>query len=700
MRRSMCLLTALAAVLVSVVAVGPAAAASCSNEAFRLGSSSLLPECRAYEMVSPVAKGGGDVYPNLPAMADESGSAVEFFSNSSFADSQGAPLAGAYVARRGATEWSTESVDAPQENLERPLYLPSPASSPDLSKTIEISRIALTPGAIAGGTNIYLRDNLTGIRTLVVALPGTKLFTRATQAGANALVVGGSSDWSHILLSSRYPLTPEAPENTNNLYDFTGGSLHLVNYVPVGGTEEIAGGATAVTHSASTTGALPYAHAISGDGRRIFFEVNGSIYMREDGARTVPISVSQIPGEEGTVEGGEGPVANAAGTVVDFLSFAALVPGTACGSGTLCLYSYDVESGRMTALTPAGGPTGPGVEGITGVGGEGSIVYFTSPESLAGAPAAEPGVTTNLYVVDEGTIHFIGQTKAGDLEGTGPHQSEVSPDGRFLAFAGFSPMTPEDVSSPFCPSSIFEPHEEGDCRDVYLYSLATETLTCVSCGTEPGDGDSNLGGQAQPRPANLDDEYPRAVLNDGTVYFDTPNRLVRQDVNSVDDVYAFRGGTRMLISGGATEAPAHFADATERGEDVLFTTAAPLVGQDIDQNIDVYDARIEGGLAGQWPSEAASPCVGEACRPSSPSAPAALGFGSGVSRSEPCAGPLGGAGAASRKATRLSRRARDLASGGARARDRAKQFRHKAKVERRRAERLRKQAKSCQGVGR
>lgn len=691
------------------VAMTPAAeAAGCPNEAFRVGPSTLLPECRAYEQVSPVEKGDGGVYPVYVPRASASGEAVEFNSNSGFAGAPSVSLANSYVSRRGGADWQTESVDAPQESREFQLTLPSPASSPDLGETIEMSRIALTPGAIESGTNLYLRDNLTGERSLIVGLPSAAMFSRLTQAQSPVLVVGGSDDWSHVLLSSAYALTPEAPEGVNNLYDYTAGQLHLVNYVPaVGGGEVIAGGASALSTSPSVKdSAIPYGHAISADGSRIFFRVNGSVYMREDDRRTIPISVSERLGEEGVVKSGESPVANVAGTVVYFLSFDALTPDTDCGIGSRCLYGADVETGEIQDLTPNGGASGPGVQAVTGLAEDGSTVYFTSPESLVpGAPSATSGQNINLYVLREGGLQFIAQTAVGEGEGKGPRQAEVSPSGRYLAFATFTPMRGEDESSLLCPSSVFEPHVEGDCRDVYLYDARDELLTCASCDG-PGRGDSSLGGQVEKRVSNLNDEYPRAVLDDGAVFFDTPNQLVPQDLNNVMDVYARRGDSTQVISAGSSESPSLFADATPDGRNVFFTTAQPLVRQDVDQNIDVYDARVEGGLGSQWPPSPGRPCEGEGCRGAAPTAPSALGFGSGASGRESCFAP--DPGPATRRARHLRRRSINVAhrarkSTGPRAqklRKRARKLRHQSAAERHRATRLTKRAKNCQEVGR
>jgi len=62
-----------------------------------------------------------------------------------------------------------------------------------------------------------------------------------------------------------------------------------------------------------------------------------------------------------------------------------------------------------------------------------------------------------------------------------------------------------------------------------------------------------------------------------------------------------------------------FADASEDGSDVFFTTAQPLVGQDTDEIADLYDAHVEGGLPAPVPPGACS--SPEACRGASSPAP-------------------------------------------------------------------------------
>jgi hypothetical protein len=100
---------------------------------------------------------------------------------------------------------------------------------------------------------------------------------------------------------------------------------------------------------------------------------------------------------------------------------------------------------------------------------------------------------------------------------------------------------------------------------------------------------------------------------------------VSQDTNGQMDVYEWeRGGTGScssdnggciyLISTGRSSAPSYFGDSSADGRDVFFFTRQSLVNQDQDNNVDMYDARIEGGIVAQNPEPPMRPCSGEECR--------------------------------------------------------------------------------------
>jgi hypothetical protein len=86
----------------------------CANERLRAEQpfGLLLPDCRAYEMVSPLDKGDHNVFEG-DARASFSGEAVTYASQGSFGEPAGAIYVNRYEARRGPTGWSTRNLMPP-----------------------------------------------------------------------------------------------------------------------------------------------------------------------------------------------------------------------------------------------------------------------------------------------------------------------------------------------------------------------------------------------------------------------------------------------------------------------------------------------------------------------------------------------------------------------------------------------------------
>jgi hypothetical protein len=152
---------------------------------------------------------------------------------------------------------------------------------------------------------------------------------------------------------------------------------------------------------------------------------------------------------------------------------------------------------------------------------------------------------------------------------------------------------------------------------MYVYDEAHETLKCVSCPSSgapttsptlvtPATAVHGVGFALQYR--------PRFLSADGRyVFFTTTDALVSQDTNGLPDAYEYdvETGKLYLLSSGTGDVGAWFADASASGGDVFFLTRQSLVGGDVDTLIDLYDARVNGGLA-ESPLPVA--CVGDACQ--------------------------------------------------------------------------------------
>jgi hypothetical protein len=681
--------------LAAIVGPGTAKAAGCSNEAFRRGPSALLPECRAYEMVSPLDKSGGSVSTFNGVRAAPDGSAVYFGSSASFAGDPGSPLFNAYVADRGSN-WSTQGVDPLNFNEGSILIRSTLANSPDLRYSLGMSRVALTPDAQEGGSNLYLRDNATGALTLLVSTPGKGLAEESSPNGGGTYIAGANTDFRHVLLHSKEALPvpasgPQPVPGEENLYDVTRGEVHVVNVLPDGTVQP----ATEPRHPV-----WPDQRVLSDDGSRVFFVTGGftrgtgPLYMREDNTTTTPISEVQFGPKAGEVAPAEYGGASADGSVVYFKSIELIE-----GQGIAALYRYDVTTHELSALVPNPPANGSRPGRILDVSRDGSYVYFTAQAALVEGATTFPlsSFAANFYVWHNGVIRFIGATT--ESEGA-PTQLAVSPNGKLLAFATAERMTGEDVPSPACAGE--------KCLDVYAYQYEVGRLTCISCRSEinssgktewlPGRGPSELGGY-EPREAGESDEFARSVLSDGTVFLETPNTLLARDVNGVGDVYAWREGAYELISTGTSEQASQFGDATPDGSNVYFLTTQRLVKQDTDGATDLYDDRELGGLASQWPPGSTAPCEGEGCRGAAPTPPAGLPEGSAVTtpgKTAPrsCTTIRAKAKKASRQARRLAKRARRSAKrNGANARSR--RLHRKATTARKRAHRIHQKAATC-----
>jgi hypothetical protein len=195
-----------------------------------------------------------------------------------------------------------------------------------------------------------------------------------------------------------------------------------------------------------------------------------------------------------------------------------------------------------------------------------------------------------------------------------PHDHELSqilrgwwasPNGRYLGFASASKLTDYDPHSPHCTRPTA-------CEEIYLYDAETDSLSCASCRPDGGRGTGNafIGFEGDEL---VNDQLPKVTTNDGRVFFDTPDQLVPQDVNSVQDVYEYDGKEVNLISAG-DGTRSQIAGVSADGNDVFFTTKDRLVGIDRDNATDVYDARVNGGLASQNPPPPREECIRDDCK--------------------------------------------------------------------------------------
>ncbi len=695
--RTACVLVVSGLVYLPATALG----GTCPNESLRNGAATRLPECRAYEMVSPISKNGSDVTDQplfyAAGQAAASGDGIVFESTGAFAGAPSSLNDARYLSSRLGGEWLTHPLEAPVTN-EGSIYLGAYlGSDEEVDKSVVSSTSALASGAVQGQMNLYLRDNVNDTLKLIASSndPSFRSSAESGSEGSGDLVRAATPAFSHLVLVTTAALTPDALTNGNpNVYVWSESGLALASRLP---DESVDPNGSKI----ETSSGANRIHAISSDGSKVFFESgspsepeaggDGALYVRENDERTTAISVSQ--GSGGPVGPQPATFAGAStdGSVVYFLASANLTAASRQRAAEVreereaeeaehlggeleikpytesnTLYRYDLVTHQLTDLTIDKNPAdngqhrglgGPKITRVIQDSDDGSYVYFEAAGTLTtGAALGEE----HIYVWHDGQIKLVAKLgfAAGSELAEAVGASSVSPNGRYLAFDVLSKLSAYDNVAPVCQArNSGTGVVNGVCREVYVYDDAAETLECASCdlsGVIPlgeahlGAGDPS-GGEA----------FSRGVLDDGSVFFDTPDPLVSSDSNGQRDVYRWRDGIDDLISTGQSDQPSTFFDASSSGDDIFFRTSEQLVSQDRDSNVDVYDARVDGGIAGQRPSLGSPQCQGESCRRPTSTAPPTAMAGSSIFLGPTSQAPFGAAPPSSAPRISISLRSRN-----------------------------------------
>lgn len=576
-------------------------AEDCPNREIRSAQlSTFLADCRAYEQVSPNQKNGFDVlFPRGNAFqANKSGSEIVYSANGAFPGAAASLPFTFYRSSRGQGDWASESIELPQFNARSLWFLSVISTSADLSHTVGFSSEALTPGAVQGHFNLYMRTNATGALELIASMPAAPWILESGYAGTLA----GTPSFDHFVFAEPQQLTNDAPATGEfKLYEFSGGSLSLISRLPSGepspGRADF--GLPAMTESIADEG-----RAVSEDGSRVFFnlgfEGSEGLYVRE-GGQTRPISVSQRQGDGPEPRQATLASATADGSVVYFTSKEGLTDDAT--PGVTALYRYELDTGHLEDLTAGGLEVEP---------------YYLRPAASRDGKYVYFMASGAVRVWHEGAIRTIVPALTEE-DPAGPTIVRMSPSGAYLAYETYAQHPGYDNSNPAaCPGNFATSEPAGLCREVYLYDAFKGESRCVSCDT---NGDRPAGH------ASLGSTGSNAVTDDGRVFFNSPDRLVLGDSNGKTDVYEWRNGVQRLISSGRGASKAGFVTASVTGSDVFFTTDQQLVATDRDSNVDLYDARVGGGVAGQNPLAAEVGCMGSECQgwTSSFAPPAAVG---------------------------------------------------------------------------
>jgi sugar lactone lactonase YvrE len=638
---------------------------TCPNQTLRTGASALLPDCRAYELVSPVDKEGGDA-PSLTRealviqvnQAALDGNRFTYSSYRAFAGPDGAPNTSQYLAARDEIAgWTSESI-VPPRGLNVIGILESAASefvafSPDLCHgwlRHDTDHPPFAPGAVPNFSNFYERENCGPLDYRAITRLQDPVAEPNTPVG-NFLpeLQGLSTDESCAVFRANGKLTPDASDTqvegsgVYQVYETCGETIRLVSALPDGSAYENGS-------SAGTQGKFPNHRtdsvfgAVSSDGSRIYWTATkngreGNLYVREhadqpqsaiaagkctESAKACTYSVSAVVSSANA----RFLTANADGSLALFMS-----------GGQLYRFNFATKKATLIAGE---------VAGLLGTSKDLSRIYLVSEEDRDGVGKATAG-EPNLYRYQNGPFSFIATLSARDAQdfnnGVSPvnrepvnHTARVTDDGAHLAFMSTASLTGFDNTDLNSGESDAE---------VFLYSAGTGELACVSCnragtrpvGIEAGHGDATPFWVAARLRGWATQFYPTHLLSeDGQrLYFESAESLAPGDINGRFDIYEWEaagsgdctealaafsqeaGGCVRLISSGKSDRDSVFLDATPSGEDVFFATAESLLVQDPGQ-IDVYDARIGGGFPP--PPAPRVECADSSCQGPVPSPPA------------------------------------------------------------------------------
>ena len=504
--RAAAAVSALTTLVVTLLTVTTPALASapCSNEGLRAEQAYglSLPDCRAYEMVSPLRK-GDDGVSSIASRAAASGDAASYFSRGSFANPMSALLEGRYLSRRGMDGWSTQNISPPYDD-----YRTNALSPPfeellfdeELSSgLVQSLNTPLVGGQPAGYINLYVADTEDGSYQAVSNVTPEKEIKPFTEEGSplRPQAEGASNDLSHVVFQQQASLVKGASLGHEHVYEWVDGELHLVDVAPpegrFDGDDNV--GAPADQDEPRVFGDTW--HAVSSDGSRVFFtdgvgsELIGQLYVRKNPASgvenclvagdacTVEVSASQRTDcnvqrkakEPGYVctdmpepdPHGPQPAyfrdASADGWRVFFVSKAELTDDADTGStdNAANLYEYDLNTGILTDLTADRNPEdGNGAEmlGLVTASEDGSYVYFVANGVLA------PRATKGNCKLGESEAPVVGGRTCGLYV---LHRSESGWEApRFIAMLAGGNVT-----------TYAENDEDGDEADWIGYELIT-----------------------------------------------------------------------------------------------------------------------------------------------------------------------------------------------------------------------------------
>ena len=590
------------AVLAFSSAPAAQAEAPCPNEALRTElNSSWLPECRAYEMVSPPYKEG---YPLFLSSYAAGGERAILYSLANLAGAEGTGenvlQANVYLDQRDAGGWQLTPLNASSSEFVGQRLV---AAEADDGMTLWDQH---TPHQGYGDRGLYVRS-AAGVFSFIGPLQPPSLVEEEPSNALRLDAVGedepfaATSDYGHVVMDGRggseaYWSFDRTQGINGSLYEYSGTGNQQPVLVAVSGSKgstQLLGLCSARLGGSGVNSESSSFNALSADGESVFFTVlpgvcgaptpaTAEVYGRLHGAlssplaaETVHVSASECTALCGGESGKNFEGASEDGKTVYFTSTQKLTDdaadnvasgdateGAGCagtpGEAGCNLYKYDFEAPEGERLTVA---ENGDVLGVVDLAENGQRVYFVSHKEIPGSGENVYGKTpiaeeSNLYVYDNvnGKTTFIAtlaESDSRDWQREFERPVQVTgEDGRFLLFAS--------------RMKGLTPHDETSKNQLFEYDAVSGELVRVSKGEEGYNANGNGGTETlQVGPVETHSQTTdfkssvneRSISVDGqTVFFSSKDRLSARAVSAeagCRNIYEFHAGAGGVLEQGS-----------------------------------------------------------------------------------------------------------------------------------------------------
>jgi hypothetical protein len=626
---------------------------SCPNSHIRQQTrSSYLPDCRAYELVSPGDAGSVNLYPT-EAWRDisvegrflwpqNSGLAVgppRFQYYGAQGAAPGTDPSNAYfdqyLATRTPTGWVTqipglkgsEALLVGRRDCSDSLDVCIDHNEPEGGRQVAANlwsfdgaRLGTLPSNIESAPGAEFENNAPRSDEQISGDGSTYAFSRNNFAFAEgglttapgSVYVNDIQSGTVELISLKPGTSEPIPQDVSNSTEFirlpgisTDGSHVLMSLQGSDGPNHlymrVGGGAGGTTYDVTKGHGVTFL-GMTRDGSQVVFSTPFKLSPGDTDEGTDIYRWSENPGDPG------GPT----WTVLTQGNGKGNVNGcTPIGYGSGCsAVPLSTEQGHAFGIISA-----PSIDDF--IAKDSADVFFYSPELL---DADRPGIPNqrNLYQYHDGEVELVATLEPG----TQISRIQISPDGRFAGLLTAASLTGYDAHGK---------------REMYTWDADSETIRCASCRPDGLPPKANVvASQSGP-----------FMSDDGRVFFATREAIVPRDVDGeIMDVYEFIDGRPQLISSGTgsrdstegsellnlLEIPKAGKTGLEAvsadGNDVYFSTYDTLVPQDENGPfIKFYDARTGGGFESE-PEFAGCEAADECHNPgSTPPAPPVIGTG-------------------------------------------------------------------------